>query len=107
MAWSYAGPVNPAAHCEAGRLDRNGGASRHGVDEGFGARVPTRQQDQLCRQRFAQWRQPTGHARTTAMPRATADVDADHRAPCLRRAGATRDEHDVGRIGVHLRRDAT
>ena len=99
--------TNGGAHREAGRLDRNRGASSHGIDERLGARVPARQQDQLRRHRLAQRREPGGHARAAAMPRAAADVDADHRAPRVRRSGAARDEHDVRRVGVDVGRDAS
>ncbi len=61
--------TNGRTHGEAGRLDWNRGASSHRIDERLGSRVPTRQHDQLRRERFAQRREPGGHARATSMTR--------------------------------------
>ena len=97
--------TNGGAGREAGRLDRNRGASSQRIDEGLSARVPARQHDQLRRHGFAQRRRPGGHARATPMPRSAADVDANHRPPGFRRSGAAHDEHDVRRVGVDFGRD--
>ena len=94
--------TNGRAHREAGRLDRNRGASSHRVDEWLGARVPARQHDQLRRERLAQRREPGGHARATSMTAAAADVDAHHGPAHVRRPGAADDEHDVGRVAVDV-----
>ena len=99
--------TNGGAHREAGRLDRNRGASSHRIDERLGSRVPARQHDQLRRERLAQRREPGGHARATSMTRAAAHVDAHHCTPRVRRPRAAHDEHDVRRVAVDVGCDAS
>ena len=92
---------------EAGRLDRNRASSRHGIDERLRPRVPAREHDQLRRHRLAQGRRSHDHARTAAMSRSQADVDAYDRAARFRNSCTARNEHDFRGFGIDVGCDAS